>query len=616
MLIEAIPTRHNGMDCLEGSIASAAGWLRRGYELMFIHGWDFQFETGVIASNKLFSERLSPGNGLDAASLEQYHGIRLHHHRFTTSADVYNIVKNQLLNHLPIIISLKANRVPWDLDYQLDRNSQHYLLVVGLNESDRLLYCSDAYYDKFGVELSLDIFLDGCYECGTFEIVKNENRPTWQEVLPLLLGSPERSLVHSFASMRQFAAELVERMDIYKETTSPDGFWKSPLISFLEEVSRNRKKLAILIRSLQAREQDMDHVRALSEAFEMVGNQWGALIGLFYKASCTSDANSYLQLAASKIEDMANTEEQLALTLTGCIESGRYQDIVFYSHKSYPIQYDKGTDSISVSLDEHLNNKGFGYLSSDVGAADFTGFGRFFVAEGLSDPNMIVTDDVQFQLTGIQNGKYDNISCSKQYISVANGMYTGIAILGCGDQSTQGNPRDIITLCYENGKREQLVIGFTDWIHDYYQQGIYGEKIAWEGEAAEITQQNHRQIMAYQSRLYAHFFALVRDCNLVGILLPDCPRMHIFSITLTKNTMTKKEDYEEKVQWIVQELLRVDHEIMPEENLNLLGLHSTKMIQLVVQLEKEFAIAIDDRDISPRYFTSIRNIASYIRSYM
>lgn len=121
------------------------------------------------------------------------------------------------------------------------------------------------------------------------------------------------------------------------------------------------------------------------------------------------------------------------------------------------------------------------------------------------------------------NGRYDNISCNRQVISVEEGIYEEIQILAC---SEYGSYEECLELYHD----EKLVdkIGFA--VSDFYEVPIFNEELFCNGASYQRTDGNIRKL-DFPARIF-EYSILVKKEQINRIILPCRRNIHIFSITL------------------------------------------------------------------------------------
>ncbi|UUZ84756.1 BtrH N-terminal domain-containing protein [Paenibacillus sp. P26] len=174
-----------------------------------------------------------------------------------------------------------------------------------------------------------------------------------------------------------------------------------------------------------------------------------------------------------------------------------------------------------VDLLPYFNNQAFGDPESN---ADLTGAGEFFLLEneGAFPESSLSTDHLSFVLPVPLGYKNDNISCQDQQIDVEEAVYDEISILGCaewGDQVTE------LVLGFEDGDTEPISVTITDWVWDprYGETPVISNRIQRKVPNAFVPDIGH---------LFGAKYRIQNKKKLNKIVLPYCPCLHIFAVTL------------------------------------------------------------------------------------
>jgi hypothetical protein len=83
-------------------------------------------------------------------------------------------------------------------------------------------------------------------------------------------------------------------------------------------------------------------------------------------------------------------------------------------------------------------------------------------------------------------------------------------------------------LKYENNETEDLQIGFSDW---FISTPVYDEKVAWSGNVVQKDKQS-AHLLNVKYNIFAIKRRLSKSEILKSIVLPNCPTIHIFAMTL------------------------------------------------------------------------------------
>jgi hypothetical protein len=134
--------------------------------------------------------------------------------------------------------------------------------------------------------------------------------------------------------------------------------------------------------------------------------------------------------------------------------------------------------------------------------------------------------DLKFKFPGLGERLNDNIVCDGQVITVPQGCYSTIMLLGC---SEQGYFTESLTARYVGGASETVAFQFSNFDN---LPAFPGELIAWKGPwLKKLRGALHKTYYAY---LFARKHRLNQENEMTQIILPVCRNIHLFAITLGK----------------------------------------------------------------------------------
>ncbi|GEM_PF-2869947 len=173
-----------------------------------------------------------------------------------------------------------------------------------------------------------------------------------------------------------------------------------------------------------------------------------------------------------------------------------------------------------IDLSASYNNQAFGGKQSD---ADLTGGGEHYLLdEAAEELNVVTVGDVAYRMHEPLGRGCDNIACQGQALELESRAYSGICLLGCGEW---GDQIGTFKVQDEEGEAESIKVQLTDW--------------AWTpkfGETVVLTypiyRKNSQTPSIDQGRIFAVHYPLKRGKRVSKLLLPVCPSMHIFALTM------------------------------------------------------------------------------------
>jgi hypothetical protein len=351
---------------------------------------------------------------------------------------------------------------------------------------------------------------------------------TYKEHLVYMLDITE----DYYQTFRDNILAFNNNLDKYKGRTS---FYPYPeelcdLMAHINALSTQQRLFDLLLVRSKQKEQ-------LTQIFTLIINKCKLVRGLIAKGFFSNDRTFCDNVLNKHLGELKNYEIRLMEYLTGIINEMQYKSVddrmIIYFSDNEESGYDdivrKGirpdnTKAIPniifhVDLSEHLNNKAIS-PALNSGKADLTGGALSYYFSDISKIKEVFESSPFF--IELQDSKNDNISCLGQSVKLSNENYSILMIAGC---SEWGNFEDNILIKYQDDSVDELTLGFTDWVAE----PIYNERILAEGKMLE----NGVDISPlYTARIFYHIFQINKEKALKNIVLPDCPNMHIFSISL------------------------------------------------------------------------------------
>lgn len=522
------PVHCDFLTCNEDSIVAVAEWANYHYELMFSGNWSFVFKKNLKQS---LGASLGVKNNNVRKKLAKYHGIKVKPVKISPSK-IIKIIEHELKQGKPIIVSMDSFLCPWDWNFQ-KKHISHEFLITGMDNNE-ILHCCDGFYMTCET-ITKEEFIQGFTgECIIFKFKGYEKiYVNWGKILENTVNKlkDNYSFLHAFKSMRSFADNLENLTDIQNEILGyKNNLFEAPLIKNLEHITYSRRKVAKFLQYL-GEETGQTVFYELSNAITKAASQWANVRANLIKIAFSKDISVKNQVAA-KIREIADLEEDIANQISHISQKNK-KTSSFFSNKltknnesSIENIVSDNKKGLFIDLSLFLNNKAFGDSVSADSSADLSGTGIYLLKENFDDKNNIwKVNEMEFKFPEICARKSDNISCKGQKIYIQKGIYQNIAILGCAEWGSYINS---LIIHYMDDQIEEISIKFTDCLY----KPLYGETIAWEGRAVEIVDGN-AQLWGSKVYMIAQSYGLKLRKNVKFLLLPDCPGLHIFAITMT-----------------------------------------------------------------------------------
>ncbi|WP_102399040.1 hypothetical protein [Haloimpatiens massiliensis] len=187
-----------------------------------------------------------------------------------------------------------------------------------------------------------------------------------------------------------------------------------------------------------------------------------------------------------------------------------------------------------VELEEYFNNKGYGEVKkqnemSDLSnqIAEFSDGHKFFVLDELEYKSELCIENMKFRIPGFKHNNFDNVVCLGQKIEIKENAYDCIMVLGSADL---GDHFEDLIIEFTDGTIEKICIQMSNWCKN---APYFDEKIAWTGKRAQVVN-NETVVVPFDVHIFGKNYKINSDSYIKALILPDCPNMHIFSLTLGK----------------------------------------------------------------------------------
>lgn len=317
--IDIKPIQHiDSHNCLEDIFATIATWYNRNYQLIFKGSWGFvyfprKFGEGILGN------RIDIGDYKIWEYFEQYHGISTHAGFNETPEEIIEIIKRELSENHPVILHVDPYYVEW-LEVYRKIHGQHSFLVVGI---DNGIICLDPYVNTKHNIMKMDDFFVSEPKYTSISIIGPEN---FSNVYLLMFESikelrEDLEPINSFKSMKIFAKDVLEKMNIQKEIKGFDGMeFLSPLVRTLHKIGCGRgnySEMLALIGEVNNNSMYLDYSKKLNE----VKKNWFETIDMLLNS--LKDINvKHNILLSERIIKLSEMEEHLANEIYGMFESG------------------------------------------------------------------------------------------------------------------------------------------------------------------------------------------------------------------------------------------------------------------------------------------------------
>ncbi|MNT12530.1 hypothetical protein D3C72_1474610 [compost metagenome] len=265
----------------------------------------------------------------------------------------------------------------------------------------------------------------------------------------------------------------------------------------------------------------------LEEELKVLSFQWSSVRGFLMKMAMVDEASMHAYLkenTVKKLTDIANKELEVMERILTLYRIQPDQADLLEAEKYSAAAVEQQEDAIAVNhhvdLSRYFNNRGFG---SEDRPAEFDSSGYYLPSPGSPLGTTLLLDDMSFNMNlAGEHNEYDNIACYGQEVELDGEKGHFLTILGC---SEMGSFLDQLTVKYEDGSKDTLNFGFSDWWNFH---AVTNERVAWSGPPAHKEQ----GLINHKVHLYAAKLRLQSARPVQSLVLPMMPNIHIFAISV------------------------------------------------------------------------------------
>lgn len=525
MNLNIIPVEYEGLNCADGLMISLVEWLNRDYSLIFCEAWNFEFKPENEEYPNTIGDRLSVHDVVCTELLYSTCGVgkKSVYNDHISLEEFMTVLKEELSQQRPVVIVHDLFWCPWSKDFFL-RNHEltHSTFVIGFNETG--LICMDYALRQPSAVLPYEYFERSVSMYITIDItpLSSIQSFTYKEIMNRMISATVS--YDTFNTIRKFGSYVKESFDPSKELEryGIDNFNANPLNWQIERISASRKLFAYTLKEL-SKKYDLQNLLLLANRLEQTIPKWSSIMSMIIK-SCISSSSKSLEKISNKIFELADFEESIFKCLVEVSENP-HADISVHGMASFLTNNQSMVSNQTHYLDlsDICNSRAFDNIRDCIYIPDFSDEGALILKDSIICEGILQLNDMSFKLVDVLKDVQDHILCKGQVVNLPAGSFKKIGILGC---STDGNYSGQIKVTYADGSSEAIMLELSDC----YPRGAgFEQEIFWIGQCAK-DRINYTNRFACQ--LYGQFFDLKYPMQALSITLPDCPKMHIFAMSL------------------------------------------------------------------------------------
>lgn len=521
MVLDINPIHNDGLNCIEDVVVSLAAHYNREYLLAFAETFRFEYDRPDIEQEVLIGSCINKGKKNTLNLINQYCGIGVETIETKSIQKVIQVINEQLQIGLPTGIYIDSFWCPWHIEYQ-KLSHGHSCLATGIDENGNII-CIDPAIKSGTYSLPYKNFVNGGYSIySIFSIDQPPKEISYKFILQDVVEKIQSTNI--FTNMRKFITDFYTRMNFNEEYKNADiCLFDVPMHRNLWYITGERQLFSEFIEYMYKMTLN-DGLLDVYDDLLYVKSKWSVAEALLIKSYYTGYTEIVKKKVYNVFKEILKIEENISEKLNDIIHDNYIKTLRKDSKNDCVRDISKGY--VFIDLKEYYNNIAFHSSCSVECCADFTGTGAYLLSKNAPSGQVISSNDLIFRFPVLSDGSPDNISCNGQRISFPANTYKGIMLLGTAEWGSFVENIEIESI---SGDKTNIKINFSDWVME---KPLYDEKIIWTGlnyekkQASSLAQKNCSIMAIYRT------IENIEDLD--SIILPFCPNIHIFAITLCK----------------------------------------------------------------------------------
>lgn len=520
---------NEGKNCREDVIATAVNWLGHDFEFLFSEAWGFELLKG--SGTETLGERVVVdwGNIIELSS--KHCGVKITYKEYSNVEESYRAVVQQIRKGRVAGFTMDAHWCPWTDFFQQEGVHVQGHTILGYDlDKDKNIICVDCLPAHYGVTVPYKYFLKGNNGSTIqFEKCQSEQKEKClEDIVQTILSKVrhEGAYGNMFHTIRAFSG-MFQNIKFEDECKGygKDDFWNSKLFIAILNAANGRKQFGKVLKII-GQKQNNNAVVAIGDQLNYIGAKWLGIRGCLIKARLVGLNQMWLKRIMEMFEYIASFEEELADKLEIAMMQSNVQTSSQKQMKTAQNEQDLDDQAnIKIlNLNDYFNNKAFDYTVSLDSKADITGTGDYLLLEQVKMNTVFNAGGVDYMFSSQFSTEYDNISCGSQVIPIKVHGPRKLSILACAEW---GDFYEKVSILYADGFSEELFFQLNDWCVKPDKEKTYYM------EVKSVSTSNQVLSVDKEPRyLSSIVFELAHDSEAVEIHLPNCPNVHIFSVSI------------------------------------------------------------------------------------
>ncbi len=512
------PVHLDGLNCFEDPVFTFVAHYTKEYPLTFSEVFGFEYPTIDTELTGLLGDRIGTSKDSIMDLIEKYCGIGINVVVAKNEYEIFHAIREQLARGIPTPISVDYYWLPWMDAYQ-KRSVYHYCLATGIEESNDII-CLDPYRDPEIHYLPYADFVNCFNRYVNFNIKQLTETIDYQQILAESVR--RASDKYHFKKIKCFASDFTSQLNPDKEFENFNiSAWEVPLIRNLEYITGERYLYSCFIKYIEEKTKNNSLLTVINELM-LIRSKWETVRSILIKGYFKGYTEETTEKAFAKFMEIADMEEKVLLHLNDVVSGACNMNVKCEEMKE--VTGKAALNYVHIDLRDYFNGVAFHSSISKDCLADFTGLGVYMLSENVPSGQVISVESMSFQFPYISDNTYDNILCKGQTIKVPVGSYKYITFLAAAEW---GSYIENIKLNFSNSETSDTQINVSDFFMDPF----FDECVAWSGKV-KIVEKNRDRAFDTNINFFAVSHSINKQNTLESIILPYCPNIHIFAITL------------------------------------------------------------------------------------
>lgn len=517
-----------GYDCFDSALVSVLEWLKKPYQLLFIDEWDFSFDEKRIAQfqKNAMLETIEDHHNWEL--LKEYHGVAfLYYEANSNKMELVDQSYRELLKKIPVLASLDLYWCEWYAGYYLTIHYPHEVIITCITKTHVIV--KDNQFAQNGIKMKLSDFTKALNGIGFFDFQEPQEvdelwKTTLKEKMTYLVSK------NKLNEISLFGAFLCNFENLKKQITEYDGpIFNVPIIIEISSYSMKRKQFAQCLTYLGEKQVAEKGLLNFAEEMVEIASLWSSVLGMVCKVLFLPEEKKQLVLSRikEKIESLCIKEQELASELLSFIDGSSLKDREKVKHEM-EIESCKGIDYEPLEISNLYNSNGISEYVEYDSPSEFTSDRRYIVIDPEEMNGLKIKKEIPFITPYINRDTNDHISCFGEEIDIAPDFYCSIYFVCCADM---GEQVEEIIVRYEDDFTEKVQINVPAWIGTPNLDKLIYANCFGVTRNDELKQANRYPFPGY---LYIIDVSINSYKKLKTVILPICPNVHIFAITVAK----------------------------------------------------------------------------------